>query len=366
MYVLEKTSLGFQDWLANGISSPDVAGELIRQDIRETQPELDLLLDVQIVNVNTCEPMEGVFVDFWNCNSTGVYSGYEPENTLGETWLRGLQASDENGVVQVLTKFPGWYSGRAQHVHVKAHVNGATLPNNTFSGGEVVHTGQLFFDQSVLTSVNALTPYNEDPNQLTLNTGIISPLTAAPQCLSGPLADLPGRTVDRVIQDQQNTTYYDAFVSIRPLGYDLSYGVIGFINIAIDPDTVPAAAGTNNQTGNSSMPSGGSFNGSMPTGNGSLPSGAMPSGSADVSGGLSSSMNTDIDIVSTASASATVGNGSPTSADDTMGDAATSTSGTVGGAATPSASGGVGSGHDTGSSHRGDRSRGRHHHGQGH
>lgn len=78
-----------------------IAGELIREDIRESQPGVDLLLDVELLNVHTCEPIEGVLVDFWACNSTGVYAGFAVENTVGETYLRGLQASDSDGVVQV-------------------------------------------------------------------------------------------------------------------------------------------------------------------------------------------------------------------------------------------------------------------------
>lgn len=144
---------------------------LIRKDIRENEPGIDLLLDVQITNVNTCKPMSEVYVDFWNANSTGVYSGKEDEDTLGLTYLRGLQASDSNGIVQVLTTFPGFYAGRAQHIHVKAHVNGTVASNNTFLGGSVVHTGQLFFAQSTLSVVNTFYPYTEEPNEVTLNTG---------------------------------------------------------------------------------------------------------------------------------------------------------------------------------------------------
>lgn len=54
---------------------------LIRKDIRETEPGIDLFLDVQITNVNTCEPIKGVYVDFWMANSTGVYSDFASENT---------------------------------------------------------------------------------------------------------------------------------------------------------------------------------------------------------------------------------------------------------------------------------------------
>ena len=68
-----------------------------------------------------------------------------------------------------------------------------------------------------------------------------------------------------MIQGQGNTSYYDAFVDIRSLGYNVSAGVIGFINIAIDPNTIPAAAGRGGGMGGGAMPSGGA-----------VPSGANP------------------------------------------------------------------------------------------
>lgn len=61
--------------------SADLAGDLVRPDIRETQTGVDLLLDVQFLNVHTCEPLPKVIVDFWHCNSTGRYAGFSAEGT---------------------------------------------------------------------------------------------------------------------------------------------------------------------------------------------------------------------------------------------------------------------------------------------
>ena len=57
-------------------------GELIRRDIRDGQPGVDLLLDVRIVDVNNCRPVQNVYVDFWSANGTGVYSGVQAEDTV--------------------------------------------------------------------------------------------------------------------------------------------------------------------------------------------------------------------------------------------------------------------------------------------
>jgi protocatechuate 3,4-dioxygenase beta subunit len=50
-----------------------VNGEYIRKDVKEGQAGVDLYLEVQYVDITTCEPVEGLFVDIWNCNATGVY-----------------------------------------------------------------------------------------------------------------------------------------------------------------------------------------------------------------------------------------------------------------------------------------------------
>lgn len=197
----------------------------------------------------------------------GSISGKEAENTVGLTYLRGMQPSDSNGIVQALTKFPGYYSGRAQHVYVKAHVNGTVTSNNTFVGGSVVHTGQLFFAHSTLDMVHTFYPYTEDLNTFNPNTGQY----LKPSIVQFEQSDI--FLADQVVQGQANASYYNALVETRSLGVNVSAGLIGFINIAIDPVTVPAAVGGGGDTSNGAMQSGGfSSSGS--------PSREMPNGAA--------------------------------------------------------------------------------------
>lgn len=59
-----------------------VQGELIRNDLRETQPGIDLYLDVQLIDVNTCQPVSKAHLDIWSCNATGIYSGVTGDETL--------------------------------------------------------------------------------------------------------------------------------------------------------------------------------------------------------------------------------------------------------------------------------------------
>lgn len=53
-----------------------VTGELIRQNVKEHQYSegIDMFLEVQYVDVETCKPIPGIFVDIWQANATGVYS----------------------------------------------------------------------------------------------------------------------------------------------------------------------------------------------------------------------------------------------------------------------------------------------------
>jgi protocatechuate 3,4-dioxygenase beta subunit len=87
-------------------------------------------------------------VDIWHCDALGVYSGAVAGNS-GTNFLRGVQKTNAKGVASFKTIYPGFYQGRAVHIHVKVHVRGA-----------VVHTGQLFFPAGVTEAVYAKQPYS--------------------------------------------------------------------------------------------------------------------------------------------------------------------------------------------------------------
>ncbi|KAL4145928.1 hypothetical protein PRNP1_011801 [Phytophthora ramorum] len=154
-----------------------VNGELVRSDVREDQEGVDLYAEVQIIDVNTCEPVEGLYVDFWHCNATGVYSGIvasgngdsSDETNVDRTFLRGLTPTDEDGVAFYTSIFPGHYTSRATHIHLIGTYNGTLLENNTYSGGYASHVGQLFFDQDLISEVEATAPYSTNTQELTTN-----------------------------------------------------------------------------------------------------------------------------------------------------------------------------------------------------
>ena len=126
--------------------------DLVRRDITEARPGAPLGLAVTVVDADSCSPIAGAAVDVWHCDAGGAYSGVEGDS---ETFLRGIQTTGDDGVASFATVYPGWYQGRAVHIHVKVHV-----------GGDEEHTGQLFFDDTLTASVYETEPYAErgDPD----------------------------------------------------------------------------------------------------------------------------------------------------------------------------------------------------------
>ncbi|KAM3153066.1 hypothetical protein ABEW05_006521 [Botrytis cinerea] len=52
-----------------------VSGEHIRSNLRETQAGVPLVIDGQFLDSTACEPIQDLYWDIWNCNSTGIYGG---------------------------------------------------------------------------------------------------------------------------------------------------------------------------------------------------------------------------------------------------------------------------------------------------
>lgn len=103
--------------------------EFLRSDIREGKTGVTLALAIAVVNVNNnCQAVTNATVDIWQCDAEGHYSQYSQQgyNGTGQTFLRGIQLTDANGVANFTTVYPGWYQGRATHIHVEVLQNGAS------------------------------------------------------------------------------------------------------------------------------------------------------------------------------------------------------------------------------------------------
>jgi protocatechuate 3,4-dioxygenase beta subunit len=100
---------------------------LQRTDIRDDRTGVPLSIEVTIRNLNSnCAALAGAIVDIWHCDKDGYYSEYggtgmQSVNYTGVHFLRGRQVTDSNGVVKFTSIFPGWYSGRATHIHVHVY-----------------------------------------------------------------------------------------------------------------------------------------------------------------------------------------------------------------------------------------------------
>jgi len=134
-----------------------------RQDITEGRSGLPLLLAINVVNVkNSCSAVANANVEIWQCDAAGNYSEYSQPgyNGTGQTFLRGLQATDGTGAATFRTIYPGWYMGRATHIHVQVFVNGT-----------VVKTTQIAFPEDVSSAVYRTGVYASHGQNSTTNTG---------------------------------------------------------------------------------------------------------------------------------------------------------------------------------------------------
>ena len=134
---------------------------LDRSDIRSdpssglVEDGVPLILQINVYDVNdggNCIPLKNARVDIWHANSQGLYSDIMQIGTLGKKYLRGYQVTDENGAVSFTTVYPGWYEGRAIHIHIKVR---------TFDGQEKTFewTSQLYIADSVSAEVHEQSPY---------------------------------------------------------------------------------------------------------------------------------------------------------------------------------------------------------------
>ena len=139
-----------------------VDGQLNRTDIRSdpatgvVSDGIPLALTFRVTEItDACVPLAGAQVDVWHCDVKGVYSGVQDPgfSTAGQQFLRGYQVTDENGVAQFTTIYPGWYPGRTVHIHFK--IRAAAPANQTYE-----FTSQLFFDDAYTDQVYQLPPYN--------------------------------------------------------------------------------------------------------------------------------------------------------------------------------------------------------------
>ncbi|KAJ4467746.1 Intradiol ring-cleavage dioxygenase [Lentinula edodes] len=269
-----------------------INNEMIRTNLTEDQLGIPMTLDIAVIDVTTCKPMENVLVEIWAANATGIYSGYsamiggmppggggnghrgpphkdshrhyhelegedvshrseqdqhlsnddhtvhthkdhkpghehEPGHSgpggpggppaqplsRNETFLRGGAPTSADGLVELVTIYPGFYAGRTAHIHTMIHMNWERSENGTFvsTSGNLLHVGQFFFEERWNDEVYATSPYTENTNKRTYN-------------------DQDGQ-----MNDSEDPNGNSAIVDISFAGEDLTEGLVGLITVGVDP-----------------------------------------------------------------------------------------------------------------------------------
>lgn len=100
-------------------------------------------------------------MDVWHADASGAYSGVQ--QNVGQTFMRGIQKTAVNGLALFKTVCSGWYQGRTVHMHLMVHV-----------GGNVAHTGQLYFPDTLTHTVYTKAPLQQPPGRSTPNAKQLS------------------------------------------------------------------------------------------------------------------------------------------------------------------------------------------------
>ena len=87
----------------------------VRGDITEDREGAPLRLRIEVLDADLCAPLQDAAVEVWHADAAGAYSGVG--SFAGETFLRGTRMTGADGVAEFRTIYPGWYPGRAVHVH---------------------------------------------------------------------------------------------------------------------------------------------------------------------------------------------------------------------------------------------------------
>jgi len=145
-----------------------------RRDITEGCDGLPLRVGLQLLDADTARPVTGAYVEVWQADHEGRYSGFAPLEARpgqvvtsesvptevvapSETFLRGSQRTDDRGMCAFDTIYPGWYSSRTVHIHLTLRLDGRRAVT------------QLYFPDELTDQVFARPPYAARPSRDTTN-----------------------------------------------------------------------------------------------------------------------------------------------------------------------------------------------------
>ncbi|KAG2386365.1 hypothetical protein C9374_002811 [Naegleria lovaniensis] len=143
-----------------------VSGMPYRADITESRPGIPMTLYITILDLSTClaaNSSQNVTVEIWHCDFAGIYSHYEEASknvqnpkTDSNIYFRGKVFANSTGMATFNTIYPGWYTGRDVHIHVRI-----------WQGTSLRLTSQFSFDDNLTAKVGQIYPYTANTNQRT-------------------------------------------------------------------------------------------------------------------------------------------------------------------------------------------------------
>jgi len=137
-----------------------------RVDVSDGWDGLPLHMILRVVDTQ-CQPVPDAIVEIWHTNHTGGYSGQIVQMCnnnaadLTQQFFRGYQRTDAQGIVHFDTCFPGWYRGRANHVHLRI-MKGAYNADDRAQAWAIT---QLLFPDALNQTIFANQPLYKDKGQ---------------------------------------------------------------------------------------------------------------------------------------------------------------------------------------------------------
>ncbi|EUC56314.1 dioxygenase [Rhizoctonia solani AG-3 Rhs1AP] len=194
-----------------------VNNEYLRQDISEGQDGVPLVLDIGVIDVTTCQPLDQALVEIWHCNVSTFIS-----IRITITFLRGGWATNSEGMVEFKSVYPGYYTGRTVHIHTMVQTNYSVATNGSIisHAGSLHHIGQLFFEDTLNEKIVTQGVYANTTQSRTYNT-------------------------EDNILDSENADGYNAMASTELLGESETDGILAYITIGVDPTFVGSITSTN-------------------------------------------------------------------------------------------------------------------------
>jgi len=144
----------------------------VRSDVRDGKTGVPLTLRLRVIEAGPCTALSGARIDIWHCDARGIYSAFPGQgdshkiDTSSATFLRGTQLTDKTGWAEFTTIYPGWYPGRATHIHFKI-----------FTDEKAVLVGQTFFPEAlnefIYTNVPDYTGRPRERHVMNVNDNVV-------------------------------------------------------------------------------------------------------------------------------------------------------------------------------------------------